>query len=751
MRPFVVLRCEGNGELTVQGLKELIQKKNCLLLDLEAAKSGRRNKAILNLASEAAALEGRIARELILAGRADDAIVNLVSEASCFTDAGRPIEARRVLEGALELAHGRRSAGWIADGIRKIAPQHGNPAGVFRRDDVRIEGNPLLRRPQREAYAAALRHFSSSNQHAIIQLPVGCGKTGTISILPFRLATGRVLAVAPNLEIRGNLYASLDYSGGGSFLRNHGVLSNGTGPSCAILDDEANIRDCDGASIVVTNIQQLVAGQANKWLAKLPPDFFDMIVLDEGHHNVAPSWKDTLERFPDAKIASFTATPFRADGQKVEGNRIYRFPVGDAIKEGYVKDLASHRLEPQELTFTYRGETKRHTIEEVLKLREQDWFSKGVALSPECNKNIVDHSLQCMEELRSRGTAKHQIIAAACSIDHAKAIRALYDERNYKADVIHSGLDGADQDRIRKELKNGELDVIVHVQMLAEGADYPNLSVAAIFRPFRHLVPYVQFVGRVMRVIKQNSPGDPDNRGYVVTHVGLNVDRWWKELKGLDEDDQSFFEGLAMGEKGFALEPGADIALSSGDASPRRYFTPEMVVLEDVIARFVKERFLPEDIAAIADDVVNAINLRGLDLESLGIDRETLQEKIKTQFAEGASSFGALIPQPVNPQRARQVAKQRLDERVRSAAKQLLNETGLSVGGFDLPLTFPHTAATSNLSAGIVLLNLEVRKFLGVNSGERDILTTEQMVSAHDNMDQLVDQVAATFREKRRK
>lgn len=734
----------------MDALKLMVQKKSGLLLDLDLAKQQKKNRDVLNIASEAAALEGRIAREFILANRPGDAVANLISQASCYSDASRFIEARRVLEAALEFARGKRAATWIQQELDRIPDHYADPSSVFQRADANISANPYLRRPQREAYEAAYRHFSNSKEHAIIQLPVGCGKTGTMSILPFRVANGRVLAVAPNLEIRQNLLASLDYTSSESFLRNRGVLANGVGPSCAVLDESANIRDCDAASIVVTNIQQLVAGKSEKWLAKLPPDFFDLVMLDEGHHNVATSWKQTLTQFPDAKVASFTATPFRADGQMVEGKRIYRFPIADAIKEGYIKDLASHRLEPQELTFTYRGEKRKHTLEEVLRLKEEQWFSKGVALSPECNKSIVDHSLQCMEELRASGKAKHQIIAAACSIDHARAIRALYDARNYRAEVIHSDLDGDDAIRIRRALKVGELDVIVHVQMLAEGADYPNLSVAAIFRPFRHLVPYVQFVGRVMRVINQDSPGDPDNRGYVVSHVGLNVDRWWSELKGFDEDDLAFFEQLATNDKGFALPTETGGASSASDILPRRHFQPEMVVLEEVIAHYVKERFLPEDVRAMADDVIHAMNLRGLDLKSLGIDRESLEERIRAQFSRGQPS-GTVIEQPVQPQRARQVAKQRLDERVGAAGKELLNELGLSIAGFDLPRVFPQTAATNNLAAAIVLLNLEVQSYLAVGSRERDILTTEQMLRAHDNMDTLIDAIAARFRQKRKK
>ena len=75
---------------------------------------------------------------------------------------------------------------------------------------------------------------------------------------------------------------------------------------------------------------------------------------------------------------------------------------------------------PAEIYFTYKDDTHRHTLEEVLELREEAWFRKGVALAPECNKHIAEASIiRCMT-LRNKTGLKHQIIAAACSIDHAR-------------------------------------------------------------------------------------------------------------------------------------------------------------------------------------------------------------------------------------------------------------------------------------------------------------------------------------------
>ncbi len=40
-----------------------------------------------------------------------------------------------------------------------------------------IQGNPDLRDPQVEGWFRTRQHFRNSTDHAILQIPVGCGKT----------------------------------------------------------------------------------------------------------------------------------------------------------------------------------------------------------------------------------------------------------------------------------------------------------------------------------------------------------------------------------------------------------------------------------------------------------------------------------------------------------------------------------------------------------------------------------------------
>jgi superfamily II DNA or RNA helicase len=720
----------------------LTARKSALVLELQRAKVEKKTRRVVELASEAGALEREIAG-ILQSESPEEALINLVSAGSCFVDARRNIEAVRAFQEALAL----EPTDAVRTLVKRQLMQLGSvtmPGSIFRAIETVVRGNDFLRRPQIEAYEAALQHFERSNEHAIIQLPVGCGKTGTMSLLPFGIAKGRALVVAPNLEIAQNLRREFDYSEADSFLRKRRVLRNGHGPTCAVLDRVAAVIDADASDFVVANIQQLLASGGQKWFAQFPPDYFDLVLFDEGHHNAADSWVKVHEKFPRAKFTSFTATPIRADGKKVEGKPIYRFPIAAAIREGFIKDIATRHLEPTTIEFVYEGSQQRHSLAEVLKLRENDWFSKGVALAPECNRNIADAAIQCMLELRDGSAHKHQIIAAACSIDHAKSIRSIFKERGLAADVLHSDLPAEERDAVRRKLRAQELDAVVHVQMLGEGADYPTLSVAAIFRPYRHLVPYVQFVGRIMRVNKQNAPGHPDNRGFVVSHVGLHIDRWWHELRELDKDDQQFFEGLANSAREFAHSESP-----REEPEGRRRFSHPMQVLDEQIERYVQEHFLDRAEAAIVvKDLVRAMAVRGFDLADLGVTEEQLAERL---LARNVQVSGRVEPSPVQPQRARQEAQRRLDERVRSGAKQLLNELGFKTGGRKLAMLFPHFQAVADLPVAIILMNNEVNRFLGVGSEERGLLTEEQARTAHDAMDRLIDLVAAAVREKMKK
>lgn len=600
---------------------------------------------------------------------------------------------------------------------------------------VEVINNERLREPQRLGHAAAVKHFATERGRVVEQVPVGCGKSGLITLLPFGCARGRVLVIAPNLTISGQLADAFNVtSPQGCFYRTAKIFTDFTaGPWVASLDREANRSDMDDAHVVVTNIQQLASG-GGRWLEGLPVDYFDLIIVDEGHHGAAPTWRDVFARFPDAKIISLTATPFRADGQPVEGEMIYRYPISEAMRQGYIKYIRASNVAPEELTFSYRGDERVHTLEEVLALREKTWFSRGVALSERCNISIVDASMEWLKHLRRRTSLEHQIIAVACSKDHAEAIRGLYEERDLVAQEIHSGMDDDVQEGIKRRLRSGELDVIVQVAMLGEGFDHPPLSVAAVFRPYRSLSPYIQFVGRIMRVNEQNAPGHRDNQGVVVSHVGLNIDQHWADFKSIDEEDQRLVEAwLSSHERKPTDEP----------QGGRRPLRPDMIVRDErTLDAFLGDQYLDIPQESLPERILELLQAEGIDPAAAGLSREML-EVLQQNRADTEPS--GPVEQPVQPQARRKVLRRRLREQARTLAMGICTSVGLNPTGRRIA---SRMGAQSDLEAVIRLVNSEVNRFLDIPSGYRGELDIEQIERAQANLDALGDAVEADVKKR---
>jgi len=603
---------------------------------------------------------------------------------------------------------------------------------IFTTANANIEANDLLREPQREAHRHVREHFATSTEPGIIQIPVGCGKTGIMATLPFGIATGRVLVITPNLTIRKGVTDALDISSRECFWAKTRVLSDFTaGPWTAVLDGPtANLHDAVESHFVVTNIQQL-ASQADRWLPQFPRNFFDMILVDEGHHAAAASWQKVFRRFPDAKIISLTATPFRADQRPLQGDVLYRYSFARAMVNGFIKQIHSRNVAPEELFFTYRDDTRRHTLDEVLQLREEQWFRRSVALSPECNRHIAEASIQRCEALRAATGIQHQIIAAACSVDHARQVRSIYEECGYRAAEIHSEMDEGAQEQVIERLRLGQLDCIVQVQMLGEGFDHPRLSVAAVFRPFRSLAPYIQFVGRVMRVVVQNAPEHPDNQGFIISHVGMNNDARWDEFRELDLDDQELLRQWMNGEGSEEDEE------SESDPRSRR-FDQGLLVDNEIISHFVDHAYLDPEDDRVLDELLSRTIGAGLTVGDL-VDREHLRAKLREQHE--ALNEDAPKTIPVSPQKRRRVARSRLGERTNSVVARVIQDLQLSRNGRDVAKVIPRGGMVANVQAVTRLLHQAINDAVGIDTGERGTLCAEQNQVALEQLDDLGDQV----------
>lgn len=417
----------------------------------------------------------------------------------------------------------------------------------FLTSNPNIKDNIELREPQIDGYFSAYEHFiiNKKTSHALIVLPTGVGKTGLMGVLPYSISKGRVLIITPQVTIKDSIIDSLDPEKADNFWLKRKVFKRPSELPTLIEYEgvKTNQEVLEAANIVVLNIHKLQKRLDSSPLNFLPEDFFDMIIIDEAHHSTAKSWVDTVHYFSTAKVVKLTGTPFRTDNQKIAGELVYKYKLSQAMAKGYVKSLEDIVYVPDELTLTIDNDTSRtYTVDEIydMGIKDEDWISRTVAMSPKCSEKIVNKSVELLEKkLEDSNNVPLKIIAVACSIEHAKQIQKLYDSKGYPTTIIHSDLNEQEKERAFSDIKNHRVKVVINVAMLGEGYDHPYLSIAAIFRPFRNKLPYAQFIGRILRVIPDNKISNPsDNIGQIISHEYLYLkDLWGYYKKQLQESE----------------------------------------------------------------------------------------------------------------------------------------------------------------------------------------------------------------------
>jgi superfamily II DNA or RNA helicase len=569
---------------------------------------------------------------------------------------------------------------------------------------VYIADNERLRIPQREGWVRISDHFrvEGADREVGIVLPVGCGKSGLIAITPYAVQARRALVIAPGTRIRGQLGNDLRANSETNFYERCAVFgADEEFPETVVVaSGRVNLDDIRNCDFAVANIQQ-IAGEENRWLDELDRDFFDLILVDEAHHNTAASWQQVKARFPSARVVNFSATPMRADGGLMEGRVIYSFPVLRAIEAGYVKRLRAKMLRPTELRFVDRSGGQERMIgpDEVRQLGEADAeFRRGIVMSNETLSSIVDQSIVELRRLRKEtGNEQLKIIASAVNFDHCIQITEAFRARNLRAAYVHSR-EGQANDRVFQQLERHELDAIVQARMLGEGFDHPFLAVAMVGSIFANLSPFVQFVGRIMRAIEQNAPGHPLNQGVVVFHVGANIASRWNDFRQFSQADQDFFAELLPE----AEEVNFDGAVAERELGGAGGLAPVQILEE----RGVRAA----DMEPIGDPQAAAL-LR--QLAEMGITPDQAAQELRRLR--------------ITRQDLREARRASLNDRVHNESGGLLHRLRISPGGHTLD---PRRVASE--------LHRRVNEHVGGRAADRQNFTLDQLNIALDALPHLV-------------
>jgi len=297
----------------------------------------------------------------------------------------------------------------------------------------------------------------------------------------------------------------------------------------------------------------------------------------------------------------------------------------------------------------------------------------------------VEKCVAALVEQCKTGT-RHQIIAAACSIRHAEQVARLFEAAGVRTVIVHSKLPWEEREKRLDAFHAGRVTCVVQVGLLGEGYDHPNISIAAVFRPYRSLAAYAQFIGRAMRAIPNAKPGD--NVAYVITHKGLNLDRWWQDYKE-QRRVAAVLQAIADEEEGESEERTGDGDREEAEpGDPVLPLEARTKVLDEVISHYDVDSLLGIDagVRAQAGRRVEPYEVETLrrqieDLRRRGLPIPDLDEMIETQQAKYASPGGYFLNRT---QVERRGLLLELKDRFRRSAAGVLHELQLDYAGRDL-------------------------------------------------------------------
>lgn len=237
---------------------------------------------------------------------------------------------------------------------------------------------------------------------------------------------------------------------------------------------------------VFASIQSLTASGAES----LPPDHFDVVIVDEFHHAAADTYKRVLDRVRPRELLGLTATPERSDGVSVlqwfDGRIAAELRLWDAIDQ--------HRLAP----FAYYG------IADELDLRDIPW-RRGAGYDVEGVTKLITSTdvwarrvLQQFVE-RVGDVAESRTLGFCVSVDHARYMARVFSAHNVRAVAVWADTPDDVRERVLQDLAAGRVNVVFSVDLFNEGVDVPSVDTLLMLRPTDSPLLFLQQLGRGLR------------------------------------------------------------------------------------------------------------------------------------------------------------------------------------------------------------------------------------------------------------
>ncbi len=424
-----------------------------------------------------------------------------------------------------------------------------------------------LRACQYEAINKLEASYRAGEKRALLILATGAGKTFTACTIAYRLLAHTPARRILFLVDRTNLGRQAEGEFGSFRLTDTGDSFSSLYPVARLTDGTIPAE----ANVVISTIQRLFSMLTGQFIPdtdenddgdgeesgvavelpehlELPPDYFDLIIVDESHRSIYSNWGQVLDYFSGARLLGLTATPIPDTLAYFNDNIVYEYSLEKSILDGINVDYRIFRIETQ--ASSEGGVIKEG--DEVLEIKKRTGSSALFAEEEEqpygtneLNRSIYNPAqmriiLQCYRDsiytqlFPEREPLMEYIpktLIFAQSDFHATQILHMVQEvfpnqcQNFVQKITHSS--GNSNELIRRFRNDKDFRIAITVNLVATGTDIKPLEVLLFMRDVASDTFYTQMKGRGVRTIgdEQLRAVTPNARSkdcfYLVDAVGV--------------------------------------------------------------------------------------------------------------------------------------------------------------------------------------------------------------------------------------
>ncbi len=222
----------------------------------------------------------------------------------------------------------------------------------------------------------------------------------------------------------------------------------------------------------------------------IPPEHFDILVIDEFHHAQARTYRDLLTHLRPEELLGLTATPERTDGVDVA----QEFFDGRIAAELRLWDaLASELLTP----FHY------FAIADGTDLTGLTW-KRGSYDTTQLENLYTGNDARAaliLQAVRDKVADPRgmRALGFCVSVQHAEYMARTFTQAGVPAAAVTSAPGSADRTQSLTDLREGRLSVVFTVDMFNEGVDLPAVDTVLFLRPTESATVFLQQLGRGLR------------------------------------------------------------------------------------------------------------------------------------------------------------------------------------------------------------------------------------------------------------